>query len=119
MNNSENKSNQNTLFETTMELSNKEKTNTKEYSCRILQYLDVDRFYKLVNSLGPQLNGRKDRFDKSDIIEQSIDVFSNGKFKYVDQEGYDLIDEELNVKIEVKYEDHGLITKTGKKKKTY
>jgi hypothetical protein len=117
MNNSENKSNQNTLFETTMELSNKEKTNTQEYSCRILQYLDVDRFYKLVNSLGPQLNGRKDRFDKSDIIEQSIDVFSNGKFKYVDQEGYDLIDEELNVKIEVKYEDHGLITKTGKKKR--
>ena len=119
MNNSENKSNQNTLFETTMEISNKElndkykitnvnteptieKTDTQKYSDRILQYLNVDRYYKLVNSLGPQLNGRKDRFDKSDIIEQSIEVYSNGKFKWVDQEGYDLLDQEQNIKIEVK-----------------
>ena len=93
-----------------------EKTDTQKYSDRILQNLDVNRYYKLVNGLGPQLNDRKSRFDKSDIIEQSIDIYSNGTFKWVDQEGYDLLDQEHNVKIEVKYEDHGLFTKTGNNK---
>ena len=87
-----------------------EKTDTQKYSDRILQHLDVNRYYKLVNGLGPQLNDRKSRFDKSDIIEQSIDIYSNGTFKWVDQEGYDLLDQEQNIKIEVKYEDHGLFT---------
>lgn len=87
-----------------------EKTDTQKYSDRILQHLDVKRYYKLVNGLGPQLNDRKSRFDKSDIIEQSIDIYSNGTFKWVDQEGYDLLDQEQNIKIEVKYEDHGLFT---------
>ena len=74
-----------------------EKTDTQKYSDRILQQLDVNRYYKLVNGLGPQLNDRKSRFDKSDIIEQSIDIYSNGTFKWVDQEGYDLLDQEHNV----------------------
>jgi len=87
-----------------------EKTATQKYCDRILQYLDVTRYYKLVNSLGPQLNDRKSRFDKSDIIEQSIDIYSNSTFKWVDQEGYDLFDEEQNIKIEVKYVDQGLFT---------
>lgn len=93
-----------------------EKTATQKYSDRILKYLNVSRYYKLVNGLGPQLNDRKSRFDKSDIIEQSIDIYSNGTFKWVDQEGYDLFDEEQNVKIEVKYEDHGLFTNKGNNK---
>lgn len=93
-----------------------EKTDTQNYSDRILKYLNVSRYYKLVNGLGPQLNDRKSRFDKSDIIEQSIDIYSNGTFKWVDQEGYDLFDAEQNVKIEVKYEDQGLFTQTGKNK---
>ena len=93
-----------------------EKTDTQKYSDRILQHLDVNRYYKLVNGLGPQLNDRKSRFDKSDIIEQSIDIYSKGTFKWVDQEGYDLLDQEQNIKIEVKYEDHGLFTKTGNSK---
>lgn len=87
-----------------------EKTDTQKYSDRILKYLNISRYYRLVNGLGPQLNDRKSRFDKSDIIEQSIDIYSNGTFKWVDQEGYDLFDAEQNVKIEVKYEDHGLFT---------
>ena len=93
-----------------------EKTATQKYSDRILKYLNVSRYYKLVNGLGPQLNDRKSRFDKSDIIEQSIDIYSNSTFKWVDQEGYDLFDEEKNVKIEVKYEDHGLFTNKGNNK---
>lgn len=93
-----------------------EKTDTQKYCDHILEKLDISRYYNLVNGLGPQLNDRKSRFDKSDIIEQSIDIYSNGTFKWVDQEGYDLFDEEKNVKIEVKYEDHGLFTKTGKNK---
>lgn len=104
------------LFESVNTEPTVEKTETQKYSDRILQNLDVDRYYKLVNGLGPQLNDRKSRFDKSDIIEQSIDIYSNGTFKWVDQEGYDLLDEVHNVKIEVKYEDHGLFTKTGNNK---
>ena len=45
--------------------STTEKTDTQKYSDRILQNLDVNRYYKLVNGLGPQLNDRKSRFDKS------------------------------------------------------
>ena len=104
------------LFESVNTEPTVEKTETQKYSDRILQNLDVDRYYKLVNGLGPQLNDRKSRFDKSYIIAQSIDIYSNGTFKWVDQEGYDLLDEVHNVKIEVKYEDHGLFTKTGNNK---
>lgn len=93
-----------------------EKTDTQKYSDRILKHLDISRYYNLVNGLGPQLNDRKSRFDKSDIIEQSIDIYSNSTFKWVDQEGYDLFDEEQNIKIEVKYEDHGLFTDKGNNK---
>ena len=40
-----------------------EKTDTQKYSDRILKYLNISRYYRLVNGLGPQLNDRKSRFD--------------------------------------------------------
>lgn len=90
---------------------------TIEYGDRILSILDTSRYFRLVNSLGSQLNDRKSRFDKSDIIEQSLDVYSNGTLKWVDDIGFDLVDTEKNIKIEVKYEDKGLHTDTGNTKK--
>jgi hypothetical protein len=90
---------------------------TVEYGNRILSILDTSRYFRLVNSLGSQLNDRKSRFDKSDIIEQSLDVYSNGILKWVDDIGFDLVDTEKNIKIEVKYEDKGLHTDTGNTKK--
>ena len=92
-------------------------SDTVEYGNRILSILDTSRYFRLVNSLGSQLNDRKSRFDKSDIIEQSLDVYSNGILKWVDDIGFDLIDTEKNIKIEVKYEDKGLHTDTGNTKK--
>ena len=47
--------------------STTEKTDTQKYSDRILKHLDISRYYNLVNGLGPQLNDRKSRFDKSVI----------------------------------------------------
>jgi len=90
---------------------------TVEYGNRIISVLDCARYFRLVNSLGNQLNDRKSRFDKSDIIEQSLDVYSNGVLKWADDIGFDLIDTEKNIKIEVKYEDKGLHTETGNPKK--
>ena len=44
--------------------------NTFEYSQYIRANLDRDKFASLIASLGNQLNDRKSRFDKSDLIEQ-------------------------------------------------
>jgi hypothetical protein len=84
----------------------------------IVNKLDTARYYRLVNGLGGQLNDRKSRFDKSDIIEQSLEVYSAGALKWVDEIGYDMVDTETESKIEVKYEDYGVSTRTGKRKST-
>lgn len=80
--------------------------------------MDTLRYYRLVNGLGGQLNDRKSRFDKSDIIEQSLEVYSDGSLEWVDEIGYDMVDVDSNAKIEVKYEDCGLTTRAGKRKST-
>lgn len=90
--------------------------NTRFYSDLLKRKVDISRYYRLVNGLGPSLNDRKSRFDKSDIIEQSLEVYSDGTLKWVDQEGYDVFDTEHQLKIEVKYEDHGLFTLKGNRK---
>lgn len=90
--------------------------NTRLYTDILKKKIDILRYYRLVNSLGRSLNDRKARFDKSDIIEQSLEVYSDGTLKWVDQEGFDVFDLEHQIKIEVKYEDHGLFTLKGNKK---
>ena len=82
----------------------------------IVSKLRADRYYRLVNGLGGQLNDRKSRFDKSDIIEQSLEVYSDGALKWVDEIGYDMVDTATDAKIEVKYEDYGVTTRAGNRK---
>lgn len=89
---------------------------TKEYASDIRQALNINHYANLVNALGSQLNSRKDRFDKSDIIEQCFEVYSDGRFKYVDLEGRDHIDTVYNFDLEFKYISNGLFTKTKKEK---
>jgi len=82
----------------------------------IISNLDTSRYYRLVNGLGGQLNDRKSRFDKSDIIEQSLEVYSDSKLKWVDEIGHDMVDTDTGAKIEVKYADYGLTTHKGNRK---
>jgi len=89
---------------------------TQEYAHEIKQALNINNYANLVRALGSQLNSRKDRFDKSDIIEQCFEVYSNGRFKYVDLEGRDHVDTKYNYDLEFKYISNGLFTKAKKEK---
>jgi len=91
---------------------------TKDYSKILQQTIDSNRYATLIESLGSQLNDRKDRFDKSDIIEQSIEIYSNGRLKWVDDIGRDHIDTETGFDIEFKYTADGIFTPKKSPKKT-
>lgn len=58
---------------------------------RYREIIDWQRFFVAVNHMGEQCNSRKDRFDKADILEQAIDMYSGGKLEWVDEIGRDLI----------------------------
>jgi len=47
------------------------------------------KFFSVVDTLGKTMNGQKDRFDKSDIIEMALASFSNDKIEYVNDDGVD------------------------------
>ena len=51
--------------------------------------VDWNKFFSVVDTLGTTMNGQKDRFDKSDIIEMALDVFSNGNIKHINNDGVD------------------------------
>lgn len=46
-------------------------------------------FFSLIAAVGDTLNGQKDRFDKSDLIEKALETFSGGAIKYVNANGVD------------------------------
>ena len=74
-----------------------------------------NKFFSVVDVTGDSLNERKNRFEKSDLFEQALDVCSDGQMKWVDEVGHDHI---YNmVKIEMKSQQHCLYTKTGNLKK--
>lgn len=51
--------------------------------------VDWVKFFSVVDTLGSTMNGQKDRFDKSDIIEMALDAYSNGAIRYVNHDGVD------------------------------
>lgn len=91
---------------------------TSEYKDRLRKSINFSSYVALTQSLGSQLNSRKDRFDKSDIIEQAIAIYSNGILEWRDEIGYDLLDTDTNHTVEVKYIEHGIFTTGGKAKST-
>lgn len=91
---------------------------TKVYAKTLNDSIDANRYSKLIASLGNQLNDRKDRFDKADIIEQSLEVYTNGRLEWVDDIGRDHHDTATGLDLEFKYMANGLFTKTGKPKAT-
>lgn len=71
----------------------------------------------LIKSLGKSLNGQKDRFIKSDLIEKSITVCSNEILEHVDIHGQDHHHTNLDASIEIKYHFGSLVTPAGNEKK--
>ena len=82
---------------------------------RYAKIIDWKRWFQIVHQLGNQCNGRKDRFDKADILEQAIEVCSGGKLKWVDCIGRDHRDDELNLDIEFKFSKNSLFSSKTKK----
>ena len=63
---------------TVSQVSNYNKTN-----------VDWSRFFSAVETIGSTMNGQKDRFDKSDLIEKALSHFSNGAIQYANYDGID------------------------------
>jgi hypothetical protein len=51
--------------------------------------VDWEKFFSVIDTLGSTMNGQKDRFDKSDIIEMALDAYSHGAIKYINTNGVD------------------------------
>jgi len=59
-------------------------------TARLLQdHVDWDRYFDLIAAIGDSLNALKDRFDKSDLLEQAIELYSGGSIRWINQTGSD------------------------------
>ena len=90
-------------------------TTTSSIAQRYKKIIDWKRWFQIVHQLGDQCNGRKDRFDKADILEQAIEICSNGKLTWVDGIGRDHHDNELNLDIEFKFSKKALFSSITRK----
>ena len=80
--------------------------------------VDWNKYVTLVHTIGDELNERKLRFDKSDLLERSLELFSNGDLVYVNLEGVDHMGPN-GMMIEMKYTEGCLFTRKTKKKKKF
>ena len=78
--------------------------------------VDWVRYFRLVSAIGNSLNSHKNRFDKSDLLEQSLETYSLGKIKWINSKGCDHL---LNdgTRMEMKYIEGALIGDTGRTRK--
>lgn len=53
------------------------------------QHVNWVKFFSVIDTLGKTMNGQKDRFDKSDIIEMALAAFSDNKIEWVNDDGVD------------------------------
>jgi hypothetical protein len=72
--------------------------------------VDWNRFFSVVGAIGTSLDGQKDRFDKSDILELAVEVYSNGAVQYKNEEGRDHYIPELDAFVEMKYDAGSLFS---------
>jgi hypothetical protein len=89
---------------------------TTEYANYLASIIDAQVYTSLVLSLKKILDKPKDRFDKADIIEQTLESASDDKLKWVDGIGRDHVDTINNFDLEFKYKANSLFTATGKTK---
>jgi hypothetical protein len=63
---------------------------THEAAAILQRDMNWNRYFILVSAIGNTLNSHKDRFDKSDLLEQSIESYSDGKIQWINLIGRDL-----------------------------
>ncbi len=88
--------------------------NTTTYAKELRGVFNRNAYSTLITEMGTQLNDRKDRFDKSDIIEQAVAVYSGDRLAWVDLIGRDHVDSVTGFDLEFKYVSDGLFTKVKK-----
>ena len=88
--------------------------NTRTYAKELRSVFNRNAYSTLIAEIGTQLNDRKDRFDKSDIIEQAVAVYSGDRLEWVDLIGRDHVDSVTGFDLEFKYVSNGLFTKVQK-----
>ena len=88
--------------------------NTITYAKELRGVFNRNAYSTLIAEIGTQLNDRKDRFDKSDIIEQAVAVYSGDRLAWVDLIGRDHVDSVTGFDLEFKYVSDGLFTKVKK-----
>jgi len=86
----------------------------------LFENIDWEMMFSTVDTLGSNMNAQKDRFDKSDLLEQGVEVFSDGKIKWENRNGVDHIIPELgSITMEMKFAASSLYTlETLKHRKT-
>jgi hypothetical protein len=89
---------------------------TVDLAIWLRENINWHKYTTLVKTIGDELNERKLRFDKSDLLERSLELFSNNEMIYVNLEGVDHIGPEAS-RIEMKYSEGSLFTRKMKKKK--
>lgn len=67
-----------------------------------LKQIDWKSFFQGVMRTGTRFDQPSSRFIKGDLLCYGIEKRSDGKWKYVDAIGYDQLNEELGVKLEVR-----------------
>ena len=72
-----------------------------------------NEFFTMVDHIGPELNSRKNRFDKADLFEAALQEATGGVLKWVDEVGYDLIDSSTGDKYEAKSQGNCLYSPRG------
>ena len=60
---------------------------------------DWNSFFSMVEHIGPELNDRKNRFDKADLIEAALEKATNGRLSWVDDIGFDNHDKERDINL--------------------
>jgi hypothetical protein len=76
-----------------------------------------EQFFQLCEHIGDSLNGRKDRFDKADLIEAAFEAMTGGSLEWVDDIGCDLEDKRNNLRFECKTQKNLFWTRTGNVRK--
>ncbi|MBC8429297.1 MAG: hypothetical protein H8D95_01780 [Candidatus Endolissoclinum sp.] len=93
--------------------------NTVTYASELRSIFNRNAYSTLIAEIGTQLNDRKDRFDKSDIIEQAVAVYSGDRLAWVDLIGRDHVDSVTGFDLEFKYISDGMFTKVQKLPKEF
>lgn len=84
-----------------------------------LDEVDWNKFFSVVEDVGDTLNDLKLRFDKSDILENCLEICStDNQIKWVDKVGWDHIVGPSKIKMEMKSQAACLYTKSGKLRKS-